>query len=56
MGKLVLSRRLDESIKISINPNTVDIDALLAALTKGITITLAEIGYVRKRSINPTFN
>jgi sRNA-binding carbon storage regulator CsrA len=44
MGKLVLSRRLDESIKISIDPNTVDINALLAALTKGITVTLAEIG------------
>lgn len=49
MGKLVLSRRPDESIKISIDPNTVDIDALLAALTEGITVTLAEIGYGQVR-------
>jgi sRNA-binding carbon storage regulator CsrA len=49
MGKLVLSRRPDESIKISINPDSVDVDALVAALTKGITVTLADIrqGQVR---------
>ena len=47
MGKLVLSRRLDESIKISINPNTVDIDALLAALTKGITVPWLKLGAVK---------
>jgi sRNA-binding carbon storage regulator CsrA len=44
MGKLVLSRRPDESLKISINPDTVNVDALIAALTKGVTVTLAEIG------------
>lgn len=44
MGKLVLSRRPDESLKISIDPNTVDIGELLAALTKGITVNVAEIG------------
>jgi sRNA-binding carbon storage regulator CsrA len=49
MGKLVLSRRPDESIKISINPNSVDVDALVAALTKGITVTLAEIGHGQVR-------
>ncbi len=49
MGKLVLSRRPDESLKISINPNTVDVDALVAALTKGITVTLAEIEHGQVR-------
>lgn len=44
MGKLVRSRRPGESIKISIDPDSVDIDALLAALTKGISVTVAEIG------------
>lgn len=44
MSKLVRSRRPGENIQISIDPNSVDIDAFLAALTKGISVTVAEIG------------
>lgn len=43
MGKLVRSRRPGESIKISFDPDSVDIDTLLAALTKGIRMIVAEI-------------
>lgn len=51
MGKLALTRRPDESIKISIDPDSVNIDALVAALTYGISVTLAEIQYGRVRLV-----
>jgi sRNA-binding carbon storage regulator CsrA len=49
MGKLVLSRRPGESIKISIDPDSVNVEALVTAFTNGISVTLAEIGYGQVR-------
>lgn len=51
MGKLVLSRRPDESIKISIDPDSVNVEALVTALSNGISVTLAEIGYGQVRLV-----
>lgn len=51
MGKLVLSRRPGESIKISIDPDSVNVEALVTALTNGINVTLAEIGYGQVRLV-----